>query len=338
MANGIDPQSLTPSQLASFQSQNPAVQQKSIQVYAQTVAQHYKKSANHALPDYETQLMALEQQNKKRLMMARQEQDVNKGPGEAQAEETTSIYQQLQRLPKNSTPKNTDKAVPVTVRDSFGSNPFELPFGSTSTSHSDGGPTSSHMEPDPSSICSPLSSAAEHTAFSKVVEEHGSNTKTVTTKQSEVKPASDTPDSGEGRSVTEADIQRLRDYIEELELANQRYRSKQEQWRPRPPRWQVLHRISNQEHSTFFDHPSWVPTSNESKFLQGNNPVSNLPLYLKKNKGISFIVTRTSMRMTRPPAVRINRTQIVLDFLLHIASPSIPSLLHYHGLLISCFN
>jgi len=138
MANGINPTSLTASQFQSFQSQNPAVQAKSIQVYAQNLAQHHQRSAmtnqampkgmmnpnvmpnqgspmmqpmpdgqnmamgpineyyagnpaggipmramqppggqggNHALQDYQMQLMLLEQQNKKRLMMARQEQD-----------------------------------------------------------------------------------------------------------------------------------------------------------------------------------------------------------------------------------------------------------------------
>ncbi len=37
--------------------------------------------SNHALQDYQMQLMLLEQQNKKRLMMARQEQDVGGGTG-----------------------------------------------------------------------------------------------------------------------------------------------------------------------------------------------------------------------------------------------------------------
>jgi hypothetical protein len=138
MAHGINPTSLTASQFQSFQSQNPNVQAKSIQVYAQNLAQHHSRSAmnnqglpkgmmnpnvmpnqsspmmqpmpdgqnmgmapmneyyagnptgmpmramgappggqggNHALQDYQMQLMLLEQQNKKRLMMARQEQD-----------------------------------------------------------------------------------------------------------------------------------------------------------------------------------------------------------------------------------------------------------------------
>ena len=40
---------------------------------------------NHALQDYQMQLMLLEQQNKKRLLMARQEQDnINHVPGTSQ--------------------------------------------------------------------------------------------------------------------------------------------------------------------------------------------------------------------------------------------------------------
>lgn len=131
MNSGINPGNLSDSQFASFQQQNPAVQQKSIQVYAQNLAKNQRQQSmsnaggmsdqgsplmppgmdlgvgvggpefygganpgamqmrggvppgapnggaggNHALQDYQMQLMLLEQQNKKRLLMARQEQD-----------------------------------------------------------------------------------------------------------------------------------------------------------------------------------------------------------------------------------------------------------------------
>lgn len=119
MQHGINPISLTPEQLQSFQAQAPQVQAKSIQVYARNMmvqqqsqsnpkpgmpnqgspmmqpgmdggmSDFYNGNAamrmgpgasangagNHALQDYQMQLMLLEQQNKKRLLMARQEQD-----------------------------------------------------------------------------------------------------------------------------------------------------------------------------------------------------------------------------------------------------------------------
>jgi len=127
MNNGINPANLSESQFQSFQQQNPSVQHKSIQLYAQNLAksqhesmskvsvmsdsgspmmpgmdlnpgsEYYNQSpaamaqmrqgvptgpggaptgpGNHALQDYQMQLMLLEQQNKKRLLMARQEQD-----------------------------------------------------------------------------------------------------------------------------------------------------------------------------------------------------------------------------------------------------------------------
>ena len=128
MNSGINPGNLSESQFASFQQQNPSVQAKSIQVYAQNISKNQSdrmKNAgglsdggsppmmgpgmdlgadffasnpgaaqqmrsgggimpngapngpggNHALQDYQMQLMLLEQQNKKRLLMARQEQD-----------------------------------------------------------------------------------------------------------------------------------------------------------------------------------------------------------------------------------------------------------------------
>ena len=120
--NGINPEALSPAQFASFQSQNPAIQEKSVHVYTQNLArgrgqgvprsgmagqdspmmqpgfdmgapgsvEMYNQAqmmravpggangtngGNHALQDYQMQLMLLEQQNKKRLLMARQEQD-----------------------------------------------------------------------------------------------------------------------------------------------------------------------------------------------------------------------------------------------------------------------
>ena len=122
MQSGINPNSLSEHQFAAFQQQNPQVQQKSIQVYAQNLAKNQQRQSmskpgvqghgspmmqpgldlggsaelynnqamqmggrggpngnqvggNHALQDYQMQLMLLEQQNKKRLLMARQEQD-----------------------------------------------------------------------------------------------------------------------------------------------------------------------------------------------------------------------------------------------------------------------
>ena len=121
MNAGIHPSLLSQSQLESFHSQMPHVQHKSIQVYAQNMANQTRQNmpqpgmpnqgspmmqtgldvgagmpelyaanggqmrlgqmppgpagGNHALQDYQMQLMLLEQQNKKRLLMAKQEQE-----------------------------------------------------------------------------------------------------------------------------------------------------------------------------------------------------------------------------------------------------------------------
>lgn len=120
--NGINPASLSASQFASFLAQDPSVQHKSIQVFAQNMSRQRDdlskmgrlsdqgspmtgpgmdlgssdffannptaalqmrngmppqgaNGAQGALQDYQMQLMLLEQQNKKRLLMARQETD-----------------------------------------------------------------------------------------------------------------------------------------------------------------------------------------------------------------------------------------------------------------------
>jgi hypothetical protein len=137
MSNGIDPGSLDPVQFNTLSRQSPAVQAKTIAVYAANLQQHHGNQmpnkqmpngpggpqgqgspmvpqapdaatltnfynpgemaaggmrqvnatpgqgaggSNHALQDYQMQLMLLEQQNKKRLMMARQEQDMGAMP------------------------------------------------------------------------------------------------------------------------------------------------------------------------------------------------------------------------------------------------------------------
>ncbi|KAG8533769.1 uncharacterized protein KY384_001510 [Bacidia gigantensis] len=136
MSSGINPANLSDTQFASFQQQQPQVQQKSIQVYAQNMSRNQREGmfkvsgmsdggspmmpdpmtmttggpeyygaangqmmrpggmganpgapngagGNHALQDYQMQLMLLEQQNKKRLLMARQEQGEPGQPGMA---------------------------------------------------------------------------------------------------------------------------------------------------------------------------------------------------------------------------------------------------------------
>ena len=127
---GINPGFLSQTQLESFHAQNPQVQKKSIQVYAQNMAQQHRQNmpqpgmpnqgspmmpsglevgagmtdlygnqahmrmpnmpqngatGNHALQDYQMQLMLLEQQNKKRLLLAKQEQEAVRPDGQPMA-------------------------------------------------------------------------------------------------------------------------------------------------------------------------------------------------------------------------------------------------------------
>jgi hypothetical protein len=60
--------------------------------------------SNHALQDYQMQLMLLEQQNKKRLMMARQEQDVNEYNRPVAAPQAQMMQQMLQEPPAPAAP------------------------------------------------------------------------------------------------------------------------------------------------------------------------------------------------------------------------------------------
>jgi len=123
LQNGINPAELPHGQMSAFQASTPNVQQKSLEVYAQSLVNNQRAAlsnhnlekgmnqtgvpqgspmgqqgvdgsvdfnfppggrmpgapgqsqGNHALQDYQMQLMLLEPQNKKRLLMARQEQN-----------------------------------------------------------------------------------------------------------------------------------------------------------------------------------------------------------------------------------------------------------------------
>ena len=95
MNNGINPGDLSDAQFASFQNQIPDVQQKSVEVYAKTLAksilreQDGPKSSpskpegqrriprNSAKEDYEMQLRLLEQQNRKRSLLLRQQENAS---------------------------------------------------------------------------------------------------------------------------------------------------------------------------------------------------------------------------------------------------------------------
>jgi len=117
---GINPSYLTPAQMESFQAQSPQIQEKSIRLYAHNMMINQRRqcmrspgstiiqpgvddnmpsssngntalqmnsgvqtnrAGNHALQDYHMQLMLLEQQNKRRLLLAKQEQDRVGGDG-----------------------------------------------------------------------------------------------------------------------------------------------------------------------------------------------------------------------------------------------------------------
>ncbi|KAK4693342.1 hypothetical protein P7C71_g4038, partial [Lecanoromycetidae sp. Uapishka_2] len=136
--NGINPGYLSATQCAAFDQQNPQIQQKSIQVYAQNLANNYKRpalltsggicypqhlglSTNEGIPslshpattqnqgihvyppgsavafpqDYQSQLMLLEQQNKRRLHMARGEKPESEEDAVMSIGRSISPYQEL---------------------------------------------------------------------------------------------------------------------------------------------------------------------------------------------------------------------------------------------------
>jgi len=130
--NGINPSYLTPAQMELFQAQSPQIQEQSIRLYASNMLIHQQRqympspgstiiqpgvddnmpgssngitalqmnlgiqinsAGNHALQDYQMQLMLLEQQNKRRLLLAKQEQDRVEGDGLVMPGQPAGMFQ-----------------------------------------------------------------------------------------------------------------------------------------------------------------------------------------------------------------------------------------------------
>jgi len=130
--NGINPSYLNPAQMEVFQAQSPQIQEKSIRLYAHDIMINQRRqcmrslgstiiqpgvddnmprfsngntalqmnsgvqinsAGNHALQDYQMQLMLLEQQNKKRLLLARQEQARMEGDGRVTPVQPAGMFQ-----------------------------------------------------------------------------------------------------------------------------------------------------------------------------------------------------------------------------------------------------
>ncbi|KAF7506315.1 hypothetical protein GJ744_011888 [Endocarpon pusillum] len=93
---------------------------------------------------------------------------------------------------------------------------------------------------------------------------------------------------------SQLDLEKLQEYIELLQTQVKKLESSQKE--PSPSRFQVLHRImqNQRDHksSTYFDNPEWIEGQHGQRQLRCSLPVTNFDLYLEKNKDIAFIVYR----------------------------------------------
>ena len=140
--HGINPGNLSEAQLQSFQAQNPAVQQKSIQIYATNLAKHQRQQNiltnggtafdrgspvaasdvaqdgicnSVVLQDYQMQLMLLEQQNKKRLLLARAQTSENTGKVDGWKCGTVTI--QDVQMPSKALPESGNRGTTLEERE-----------------------------------------------------------------------------------------------------------------------------------------------------------------------------------------------------------------------------
>ena len=117
---------------------------------------------------------------------------------------------------------------------------------------------------------------------------------------------------------SQLDLKKLQGYIESLQAQAHQLESIRK--KEAPSRYQVVYRIKKpeyipqpngkgkyQERSTsFFDHPEWVYGQGTAAYIRSHVPLTNLDLYLEKNKDISFIVYRNFGRdsTTMPAGLR----------------------------------
>ena len=114
---------------------------------------------------------------------------------------------------------------------------------------------------------------------------------------------------------SQLDLKKLQGYIESLQAQAKQLESMRK--KEAPCRYQVIYRIKKSEYAqqhnakgkyqerytSFFDHPEWVYGQGTAVYIRSNLPLTNLDLYLEKNKDISFIVYRNFDRdSTATPA------------------------------------
>ena len=102
-----------------------------------------------------------------------------------------------------------------------------------------------------------------------------------------------------GASPSQSDLQKLKEYIDLLQV--QAHQFEKGLNTEVPFRWQTIYRIKRrvtvhnrliESYSPFFDHPEWVQGQEAARHIKSSVPLSNLDLYLERNKDIAFIVYR----------------------------------------------
>ena len=112
----------------------------------------------------------------------------------------------------------------------------------------------------------------------------------------------------DGADPSQLDLQKLREYIELLQVKAREYETVQKE--KAPSRCQIIYRIKRMHeihdhdrrgsktvktvanYVPFFDHPEWVKGQGTARRIQSNLPLKNFDLYLEKNKDVAFIVYR----------------------------------------------
>lgn len=232
------------------------------ETFEQRQAQQPALAPPHALQDYQMQLMLLEQQNKKRLLMARQEQDNDSYPpagfppaspsmpaGPAQASHVSPFYP-----PGSNTTQLQDIGMPMSW------NLPQLPIRS--------GPSAGQL---------PRSTSAQQTADAY------KDAQGLASMNAKAKKDVQLGDVGL--------VNQLLSRIEALEAENKRLVNPMGQPN-RPSRFQVFHVLARSE-TVCLQEPSWTFNKHGNLEMKEELPLVDLETHLRRNDDLAFLVYKS---------------------------------------------
>ncbi|KAI1374767.1 hypothetical protein F4677DRAFT_155375 [Hypoxylon crocopeplum] len=224
---------------------------------------------NHALQDYQMQLMLLEQQNKKRLMMQRQEQGSEDRWVHFNGESTVTGPTSASIPPPRVSPVFS----PVTSQRNTDGDLFGLGLLTSSN------PGSYQPQGSAGYGFPETRDMAMANSFPRPFDDQANSPRSI-----------DVNALGIPVEATTS-LEAIQAYIANLQG---KFKAQEKPLNRRPSKSQIIHRIveSRKNSRLYLDRPQWALGETNSRVLTSNLPVSSIPAYLERHPDIAFVVYR----------------------------------------------